>query len=213
MKALSMQDQTGTPTELLCRMFGWNHLEAGIFLAGFGLRGLLTVTEEELESLGLPAEPVAAFQLLTEQLRQPLPLRGPLRSSRQVFEAYKDYFQERNHELFLALLLNGKNRVVREEVISQGSLTASLVHPREVFTPAVRHSAAAILCVHNHPSGDPEPSVEDRQITQRLAECGSLLGVRLLDHIILGDNRYFSFLDNGLMGQKGGFPVLQAGVD
>ena len=99
--------------------------------------------------------------------------------------------------MFLLLLLNGKNRVMRDEIISEGSLTASLVHPREVFTPAIRHSAASIICVHNHPSGDPEPSMEDREITRRLAECGDLLGVKVLDHIIVGDGQYFSFLDRG----------------
>ena len=204
MKALPLlQDGLDVQVSLLYRIFGWNRLEARIFLGSFGLRGLLSITRDELASLGLEGDQVEAFQALMQQLRLPVPSRGPLRSSRQVFEAYRDFFQGRNHELFLALLLNGKNRVTRDVVISQGSLTASLVHPREVFTPAVRHSAAAMICVHNHPSGDPEPSAEDRQITQRLAECGNLLGIRLLDHVIVGDNCYFSFLDRGDLGAKG----------
>ena len=203
MNALREDPDEKDASDLLSRLFGWNSLEARIFVGSFGLRGVLTVTASELGSLGLPAEAVAVFQQLSQQLRRPLTLRGALRSSRQVFEAYRDHFQSCRHEIFLALLLNGKNRVMREEVISQGSLTASLVHPREVYTPAIRHSAASILCVHNHPSGDPEPSTEDRQITQRLADCGALLGIKLLDHLILGDNCYFSFLDSGLLAKGG----------
>lgn len=198
MRALRQLHEEATPhTSLLCRLLGWNALEARIFLGSFGLRGLLTATRDELASLGLPGTQVQAFQELVSELREPVPLAGPFQNSRQVFDAYRDFFQGRNHEMFLLLLLNGKNRVMRDEIISEGSLTASLVHPREVFMPAVRHSAAAVICLHNHPSGDPEPSAEDRQITQRLTECGDLLGVRILDHIIIGDGCYFSFLDRG----------------
>lgn len=178
----------------------WNHLEARIFLGSFTLRDLLSVTQDELTSLGLPGAQVEIFQTLMEQLKEPAAIAVPFRNSRQVFDSYRDFFQGETHELFLLLLLNGKNRMMRHEIISQGSLTASLVHPREVFTPAVRHSAAAVICLHNHPSGDPEPSVEDRQITQRLVQCGNLLGVRVLDHIIIGDGCYFSFLDRGQLG-------------
>ena len=84
--------------------------------------------------------------------------------------------------------------------ISEGSLTASIVHPREVFVPVVRESAAAVLFVHNHPSGDPEPSREDLDITTRLRQAGELMGVRVLDHIIIGSNRYVSLADRGLLG-------------
>ncbi|MBI4456434.1 MAG: DNA repair protein RadC [Acidobacteria bacterium] len=196
-----MEKDPSVKTSLLCRLLCWNQLEARIFLGSFGLKGLLSVTQGELNSLGLPGSRVQVFQELMEELREPAPMRGPFHDSRQVFDAYKDFFHGKNHELFVLLLLNSKNRVVRDEVISEGTLTASLVHPREVFTPAVRHSAAAIICLHNHPSGDPEPSTEDCQITQRLVECGSLLGVRVLDHIIVGDRCYFSFLDRGQLGE------------
>jgi DNA repair protein RadC len=102
-------------------------------------------------------------------------------------------------EQFQALLLDRKNRVTRDVMISQGSLTASVVHPREVFNPAIRDSAAAVICVHNHPSGDPQPSQEDRQLTTRLVEAGHLLGIPVLDHIIVGCDRYMSFADEGLL--------------
>jgi DNA repair protein RadC len=84
-------------------------------------------------------------------------------------------------------------------MVSQGSLTASVVHPREVFNPAIRDSAAAVIFVHNHPSGDPQPSQEDRVLTTRLADAGKLLGIQVLDHIIVGRNTYMSFADEGLL--------------
>ncbi len=96
-------------------------------------------------------------------------------------------------EVFVALLLDGKHRVTGFAEVSRGTLTSSLVHPREVFGPALRMGCAALIVVHNHPSGDPEPSSEDREVTKRLAEAGRLLGVPLLDHVVLGGGgRYTS---------------------
>ena len=97
------------------------------------------------------------------------------------------------------MLLDVKNRVIREETVSVGSLTASLVHPRDTFKTAVRESAAAVIFVHNHPSGDARPSQEDMLLTKRLVQAGDLLGIRVLDHVIVGDRDHFSFRDNGLI--------------
>ena len=99
----------------------------------------------------------------------------------------------------MVLLLDGKNRIILEEQISEGSLNQSIVHPREVYSRAVKESAAAVILVHNHPSGDPAPSREDREITRRLKEAGDVLGIRVLDHIIIGDGSYFSFVEQGLL--------------
>ena len=85
------------------------------------------------------------------------------------------------------------------EEISKGTLNGSLAHPREIFFTAVQVRAAALICVHNHPSGDPEPSPEDLKVTKRLVEGGKILGIRLLDHIVIGDQRYFSFADQGML--------------
>lgn len=117
----------------------------------------------------------------------------------QIFNHFHYRFRDRRREYFLILLLDGKNRILREEQVSEGSLNQSIVHPREVFSPAVRESAAAIILVHNHPSGDPSPSREDREITRRLKEAGDIMGIRVLDHIIIGDGRYFSFVEQGLL--------------
>jgi DNA repair protein RadC len=99
-------------------------------------------------------------------------------------------------EQFIVILLNGKNKVVGTEVISEGSLSSSVVHPREVYASALLHHAAAIMVAHNHPSGDPKPSDEDREITSFLAQSGKVLGIPLVDHIVIGDGTYYSFLEN-----------------
>lgn len=103
-----------------------------------------------------------------------------------------------DREHFREILLNRKNGILAIETISIGGLSSSLVHPREVFKPAIKKSAASIILVHNHPSGDPSPSGEDIEITKRLAESGSLLGIEILDHIIIGDARWTSLKSSGL---------------
>ena len=99
-------------------------------------------------------------------------------------------------EQFVVILLNGKNKVIGTEVISEGTLSNSLVHPREVYAPALLQHAAAIMVAHNHPSGDPAPSDEDREITKMLERSGKVLNIPLIDHLIIGDGTYYSFLEN-----------------
>ena len=123
----------------------------------------------------------------------------PLRSSEDVFHHFRDSLEKQKRELFYVVLLDNKNKKLREVKISEGSLTASLVHPREVFNPVIRESAAAVIFVHNHPSGDPAPSQEDIDITRRLKEVGEVMGVRVLDHVVIGHDRFFSFSDKGLL--------------
>lgn len=120
-------------------------------------------------------------------------------SPRQVFDYFHHAYRDARKEYFFILLLDGKNRIIRKVPISEGSLNQSIVHPREVFNPAVRDSAAAVILIHNHPTGDPTPSREDTEITRRLKEAGELLGIRVLDHIIIGDGRYTSCADQGLL--------------
>ena len=97
------------------------------------------------------------------------------------------------------VLLDGRHRIIRHETVSQGTLTASLVHPREVFRPALRAAAAALILVHNHPSGDPAPSPEDRQVTARLVRAGEILGVRVLDHVIVAERGFSSLRQEGVI--------------
>jgi DNA repair protein RadC len=120
---------------------------------------------------------------------------APLKSSSTVFNLFR-FLQQEAKECLFALHVNSKNKLLCVELVSVGSLNASIVHPREVFKSALLSNAASMILVHNHPSGDPAPSRGDHDITKRLKEGAELLGIRLLDHIIIGDN-YYSFADAG----------------
>ena len=120
-------------------------------------------------------------------------------SASQVYEHLNYEFRDRHKEHFMALLLDGKNRIISRAQISEGSLNQSIVHPREVFNAAVRQSAAAMILLHNHPTGDPAPSPEDLEVTRRLSEAGELMGIRVLDHIIIGEDAFYSFAEHGQM--------------
>lgn len=133
-------------------------------------------------------------------------------NSAQAASFARNLFRYGDREEMWVLLLDAKNRLIGTSLVSVGSLSTSVVHPREAMKPAVatahnghwrdvvRHSVAAVIYVHNHPSGDPTPSAEDRNCTKRLFEAGRILGVRVLDHIIVGDEDHFSFADAGLLG-------------
>ena len=115
-----------------------------------------------------------------------------------IWNELKD-IRDNKKEHFVIFFLDARNQVIKKEIISVGSLNANLVHPREVFEPAVRNIAAQIVLAHNHPSGDPEPSEDDLEITKRLVDAGKLLGIEVIDHIIVVKNDYFSFKDKGLL--------------
>jgi DNA repair protein RadC len=120
-------------------------------------------------------------------------------SSQDVAVYYQPRMKDLKKEMFRCILLNTKNKIIREEVVSIGSLSASIVHPRDTFKAAIRESAAAVIFIHNHPSGDIKPSQEDILLTRRLVQAGEVLGIQVLDHIIIGDGDHFSFRDNGMM--------------
>ncbi len=144
----------------------------------------------------------AAVEIGKRALATPLSTGLPIRSSADVYAAYYPLLRDLRQEVFILVLLDAKHIVIKDLRISTGSLTASVVHPREVFSMAVRESAAAVVCLHNHPSGDPTPSPEDRLLTDRLQEAGALLGIPVLDHLIIGDGRYISFADQGWCGSR-----------
>ena len=108
-------------------------------------------------------------------------------------------FRGLKKEVFKAILLDSGNRVIRDVTISQGTLNASVVHPREVFKAAVDYLAAGIILIHNHPSGEPVPSKEDRKVTSQLVKSGEVLGIPVLDHLIIAGRRYFSFVKEGML--------------
>jgi len=172
------------------------------------LGALARLAEAELAQLpGLgPARVsclVAALEIgrrvATRRLRRGDAIRGPADVHQHFFQRLRQL--QREH--FVALLLDGRHRVVRECGVSQGTLTASLVHPREVFRTAVREAAAAIVLAHNHPSGDPSPSEEDREVTRRLARAGEILGIRVLDHVVIAEHGFYSFREAGELDASG----------
>ena len=178
---------------------------ARVLLSRFGgLKGIDEASISELGQLkGIGPAKVAQIKASLEIARRvgnhKWEVGQPLRSSEDVFRHFRDSLGNEKRELFFVVLLNNKNRKIREVKISEGSLTASLVHPREVYNPVIRESAAAVIFVHNHPSGDPAPSQEDIEITRRLKEVGDLMGVRVLDHVVIGLERYYSFSDKGML--------------
>jgi DNA repair protein RadC len=122
------------------------------------------------------------------------------RNSATVSKLLHTYLAEADREHFVVFFVDQKNRVIGMHTVSMGSLTASIVHPREVFKAAILANAAAIVCGHNHPSGDVQPSREDRATTKRLVDAGKLLGIEVLEHIIIGNEGvYFSFADENIL--------------
>jgi DNA repair protein RadC len=171
-----------------------------------GLGGLVKSGVEELcsvEGVG-PAKAAqlkAALELGRRSLATPLSTGMRVSSSADLFRHFYPVLRDRKQELFKVVLLDAKNAVIKETTISEGSLTLSIVHPREVFASAIRESAAGVIFLHNHPSGDPTPSQEDRRLTDRLVAAGRLLGISVLDHVIIGDGRYVSFADEGWLAK------------
>lgn len=213
-KLLLSGPATLSDTELLALILRTGHAGSGSsaldlsrqLLQRFGsLRAMASAAATELcEVSGVGPAKAAEILALGELARRfaitPLTPGMRFTSSGAVFAHFHERLRDLKKEVFLSLLLDSKNRVLREIKVSEGSLNASIVHPREVFQPVIRESAAAVLFVHNHPSGDPAPSREDLELTERLREAGNLMGVRVLDHIIIGCGRYVSLADRGLMG-------------
>jgi DNA repair protein RadC len=169
-----------------------------------GLRALDAASIAELRQMkGIgPAKATtikAALELGKRLSGEPAQRNFKVTSPRDLVNYFRPRLQHLRKEVFKAILLNTKHQVLKDVTVSEGSLSASLVHPREAFLPAIKESAAAVIFLHNHPSGDPTPSTEDRELTLRLAEVGQLVGINVLDHIIVGSGTpgYISFRDAG----------------
>lgn len=167
-----------------------------------GIEGLSRMSVSDLirvKGLGpaKAAQILAAMELGRRVASRPLRPGFRIRSSRDLFKHYEPLLSELKKEVFTLVMCDAKNRILKDEIVSTGSLSLSIVHPREVFRPAVREAAASVFFLHNHPSGDPTPSPEDRDLTRRLVQAGRIMGIRVLDHIILGHGRFYSFADQG----------------
>jgi DNA repair protein RadC len=141
----------------------------------------------------------AAFEIARRTASLPIHQKLKISEPQIIFQKYAPLLGHLKKEVFMILILNSANLLLRDVHISEGILNSSLVHPREVFQPAILESAASIILLHNHPSGEVTPSQEDKNITQRLVEAGNLLDIPVLDHIIIGERRYFSFKEEGLI--------------
>lgn len=145
------------------------------------------------------ARVLASLELGRRMARESAADRPRIQGPADVYELCAPALRDLRQEEFRILLLTTQHAVLRELVITRGTLDASVVHPREVFRAAISESAAAVILVHNHPSGDPSPSREDRDVTDQLAGAGRLVGIPVLDHVVVGDGRYVSFVEMGLL--------------
>lgn len=186
---------------------GKNVIEiASQILSKYSKKRLLQMTYQDLVKIGgidsaKATTLLAAFEL-TKRALEVNDTNLPTISNAKDAVAQLTDIQDLKKEHFVVLYLNAKNQLVHKEIISMGTLNANLVHPREVFEPALKHSTAQIVAAHNHPSGDPKPSEDDIEITKRLTEAGKMMGVEVMDHVIVSKNSYFSFKEEGYLNTK-----------
>lgn len=170
----------------------------------FGLKGLAGASIEELSKIrGIGLAKASQIQAVFELAKRKdgACIQGQkvaVKSPEDVAKVVKGQLSDKHKELFLCLFLDTRSRVYKSSVISIGCLDSSIVHPREVFKEAISASAASVIFVHNHPSGDPEPSEDDIKLTKRLAEVGEIMGIDVIDHVIIGEGEPFSLKRNGL---------------
>ncbi|MFI5397691.1 MAG: RadC family protein [Candidatus Binatia bacterium] len=182
----------GPSTALSCEWLTTTHED---------LRAIALLSHADLSEHGFTSGTIdklgAVFEIAKRYGETEFKPGEPLRGSGDVYAHFREHLAAETREHFYAVLLDNKHRKIRDVLLSLGSLTASIVHPRDCFYQVVQFSAAAVIFVHNHPAGDPTPSKEDIEITRRLREVGDLMGVRVLDHIVIGKGRYCSFVDDG----------------
>lgn len=169
-----------------------------------GLNGLINSTYEELKEIDgigiVKAAEIMALAEISKRFRsfksgEDYRISSPKDAADYVMDEMK-YLQK---EHLRVIMLNTKNMVICSKDVSMGSLNSSIVHPREIYTEAIKRCSASIIICHNHPSGDPTPSLEDINITKRLAECGKIIGIELIDHIVIGDGTYISLKEKGVL--------------
>lgn len=169
-----------------------------------GLAGIGAATETDIERVkgigAAKAMTILAAVELGRRVHSLAPSQKPvIRTPDDVAALLMPRLRYETKEFFMAILLSTKNHVLKTPVISVGSLNASVVHPRELFREAIQASAASIILVHNHPSGDPAPSPEDVELTRRLLEAGRLMDMAVLDHVVIGDGRFVSMKEKGII--------------
>jgi len=183
---------------------GKNVIEiASQILSKYSKKRLLQMTYDDLSKIsGIDSAKattlLAAFELSKRALEVNDTNLPVINNAKDAVAQLSD-MRDLKKEHFMALYLNAKNQLVHKETISMGTLNANLVHPREVFEPALKYSAAQIIAAHNHPSGDPKPSEDDLEVTKRLTEAGKMMGIEIMDHVIVSKNSHFSFKEEKLL--------------
>jgi DNA repair protein RadC len=180
------------------------NLAGRLFSQVGGLRQFTDISLEELtkvKGIGLAKgiQLLAGIELGRRVANSTPESRFTIRSPEDVSKLMMEEMRHLTQEHFVCLFLNTKNHVIAQTTIFIGSLNSSIVHPREVFKEAIRRSSASLICLHNHPSGDPSPSREDIEVTKRLIEAGKIIGIDVLDHIIIGDGKFYSLKEQGLI--------------
>jgi DNA repair protein RadC len=195
--------------ELIAVILGTGYKKEGVIelanriLSEYGSKAITKIRSVNrlMDELGIPkvkaCQLIACFEIgrrffMEDTARMPT-LRGP----EDVYKYLEKEMDSLKKESFHCLCLNTRNKLIHDEVVSIGTLEASIVHPREVFSPAIEFSSAGVILVHNHPSGNPEPSIADKKLTTQLIKAGKILGIEILDHVIIGKNRFFSFSNKG----------------
>jgi len=168
------------------------------------LRGVLEAPMEELQEIkGIGTHNAFGIKLIQEVAREFLKekiIKKPIcKSSKEIFDYLYHSMRDLKKEIFKVLLLNGKNQIIEIEDLFEGTLNTSSIYPREIVKSAIKNNAVSLIFAHNHPSGNPEPSQSDKNVTEDLVFAGNFMQIKVLDHIIIGDNNYFSFADAGLI--------------
>ena len=164
---------------------------------GFGKLSMCSLTElQEINGIGsAKASQILALFELNKRHSYSKTQGKPIKTAKDVFEHCSPKLSSSDREHFMILHLDTKNRVIKDEIVSVGALTGTIAHPREVFKSAIKESAHSVILVHNHPSGDPTPSDEDLKMTERLIESGEILGIKVLDHVIVGKEAWYSIIN------------------
>lgn len=168
------------------------------------LRGVLEASPEELQEID-GIGPHSAFgiglvqEVAREFLKEKIIARPVLQSSEQVFDYLYHSMRDLKKEVFKVIYLNSQNQIINAEDLFQGTVDGSPIYPREVIEGAIKHHATSLIFAHNHPSGSPEPSPNDEDLTRELVYAGAIMQIKVLDHLIIGDNKYFSFAGTGLI--------------
>ena len=182
--------RTGSPNENVIDM-------SNRLIKEYELKKLFDCSLKELQEIkGIGPSKAMQILAMAELGKRYSQAKNPIKkisSAKDVFDLFKKRLIDEKRENFIALHLDSKNKVIKEEIISIGNLDTSIVHPREVFKSAIKESANAIILLHNHPSGDPKPSEQDMEITRQLKKASDFLGIKLIDHVIIGNESYFSF--------------------